>query len=949
MHYNSNIAGAPAISSSDTVNGYSYKLDSSKVDVNLIFSDLSAGSYTYLLTVEAISYYINDKGALSTSTQTVVLENKPCVVTDASSPNAVVAKGIDVSVHNGYIDWAKVATQVDFAILRIGYEYTLDTRFTQNAAGCNQNGVPFGVYIYSYAESEAEAVAEAEFVISVLKNYDVDLPVFFDIEDECQSSLGATAIQNIVKAFCETIKDAGYEPGLYTFLSWFNSYFGGTYYNSLPKWVAQIQTSKCSYAKGLTMWQYSWVGSFSGISGDVDCNYYYGEFPGKSTDSSYLGSCTYYPSNAVATVHEAVNLRKYPSTDYSVLKELAAGTEVRVTGIYKNTYGNFWYQVEANGYCGYIDADYVTVTELLYDDLSVIDPTMSDLALNSGYYLKGKLRSRYNQMSKVYAKVYDGEDTLATPVLSSGASVNAKTYTLNYSEVCDNMIFNDLETGYFTYEISADVKNYYVSNGTLTSETENVVFWTAPFTVGDATIEPPANNTCVHNTVTDAAVAATCTTSGLTEGSHCSKCGMIFAEQTVVPATGHSYSVTTHKATCKDYELFHYECSKCGNSYDISADQLGQWSETKPEGVAESLIESKTQYRYSDCTSQSWVTDSTGTITYVNSWPVGYNTSHSTYAQYNKSGSKVTASETDTTKTVINSDERVGYLYYHWCTTTLTSSWAYETDEYDTFHVYYDTTDPSNYACDTFDYSYKTAHASCTNTKWWFPVEVYNQSYTTYKKVYDGKTWGGWSEWSDTAYTAVDNTRKVETRTVYRYAGAVLGDHVWSDGICSVCGTVCDHSGSANVCSICGKTLVVPKLTPKYPKLNLVDEVHYNIYFTATGVDDVALSDMGLITWTTPQTSGTYDTAEYIIPGASYINGEYMVQSQGIPAKNLGDTLYFKIYAKLSDGSYIYSGLYNYSAKTYAQERLANSSNEELKALCVALLNYGAAAQQYLR
>ena len=72
-----------------------------------------------------------------------------------------------------------------------------------------------------------------------------------------------------------------------------------------------------------------------------------------------------------------------------------------------------------------------------------------------------------------------------------------------------------------------------------------------------------------------------------------------------------------------------------------------------------------------------------------------------------------------------------------------------------------------------------------------------------------------------------------------------------------------------------------------------------------------------------------------------------MVQSQGIPAKNLGDTLYFKIYAKLSDGSYIYSGLYNYSAKTYAQERLANSSNEELKALCVALLNYGAAAQQY--
>ena len=946
VHYNSNINGAPAITSSATVNGYSYSLKSSTVDNNLIFSDLAAGSYTYLLTVEAISYYIDNSGALATSTQKVVLDNKPLVVTNASSPNPVVAKGIDVSTWQGNINWSAVSSQIDFAILRLGFSTTLDDQFLNNAAGCNKYGVPFGVYHYSYATTEAQAVAEAEFVISVLKNYDVDLPIFFDIEDEDQAALGSTAIQNIVKAFCETIKNAGYEPGLYTFLSWFNSYFSGSYYNSLPKWVAQIQVSSCSYPKGQTIWQYSWTGSFSGISGDVDCNYYYGEFPGKNTDTSYLGSCTYYPSNATAKITSAVNLRQYPSTNHSVVKELAVGTEVHVTGIYKNTYGNYWYQVEADGYAGYIDSGYAEVTELHYDDLSVVDPTMSDLALKTGYYLKGKLRSQYNQMSKVYAKVYSGEDTLATPRLTSSDTPNAKSYTLNYSTVCDNMIFSDLSAGYYTYELSADVKNYYVNNGTLTSETENVVVWTAPFTVGGATITPPASAACAHNTVTDAAVPATCTATGLTAGSHCSKCGVVFTEQTVVPATGHSYCVTSSDATCVEYQIFHYECGSCGDSFDISADAMSEWSDVKPEGVDESLIESQVQYRYSDCTSQSWVSNGDKSVQYVNSWPTGFNTSHSLYTKYNNKSAKVTASETSTTKTVVNSDKLVGYLYYHWCTPDLTSCWAYETDEYTIFHAYYDTTDPSNYACDTSDYSYKTSHSSCSNSNWWLATEVYEQKYTTYNYAYDGKTWGDWSDWSATVYTAVDNTRKVESRTAYRFTGAELGDHSWSDGVCSVCSKVCDHSGYTDTCGICGKSLATPVITPLYPSVNLKDEVVYNVYFTTSDMDNVPVEDMGLATFSTPQENGTVETADDVIPGAVKSGNNFMVHSNGVRAKKLGDLLYFKVYAKLADGRYVYSDMYSYSAKLFAETMLkSTSADAKLKQLCVAMLNYGAAAQ----
>lgn len=645
---------------------------------------------------------------------------------------------------------------------------------------------------------------------------------------------------------------------------------------------------------------------------------------------------------------DSVNLRQYPHSSYTTYGLIDANTEVEITGLYKNAAGEYWYQVKTGSQYGYMYADYVTVDSFLYDDLAVVDPTMaSNLALGSGYYLKGDLVSQYNNINTTWAKVYTGEDTLASPVLSSSYSNNSKSYKLSRSAVCNNMIFSKLSAGYYTYEISADVKNYYVSGGSLTSQTENVVLWTAPFTVANAAITPPSQMVCDHNQVTDAAVAPTCTTSGLTAGSHCSKCGMIYTAQTEIPATGHNYTVTSDSANCTYYETFHYNCSSCGDSFDITADELSQWRDTKPQGISDSLIESKTQYRYADCTSQTWVENGSGSVLYVNSWPSGFSTSSSIYSTYNKKASKVTASETSTNKTVINSDAVAGYLYYHWCYSDSYYSVESKSGSYTTFHAFYSTSDPSS--CTNYDASdgsyYNPNSSCCSNSDWYWYATVYAQKYTTYTKEYDGKTWGAWSDWSDTVYTAVANTRKVESRTVYRYTAAALGDHVWSNGTCTACGDICDHNGYTDVCGICGKTLVVPKITPVAPTLNFEDEVHYNIYFTTSGLDDVPLADMGLLTWNTPQTAGTYDTAQGIVPGAAHGNNMLMVSSNGIPAKNLADTVYFKIYARLSNGTYIYSPMYGYSAKAYAEDRLANSSNQRLKALCVAMLNYGTAAQ----
>ncbi len=799
MRPNTNISRGNALESSDNAGGKSYNLASSVVDANLKFGNLAAGIYTYVLTAEAVSYYIDSNGQFATSKQTVVLNTQQCVVTDWRNPNDDLAFGIDVSVWQGAIDWSKAKNDIDFAILRIGYATSLDSRFVEYATACEKYGIPYGVYLYSYALTGSGTAAEAQFVIDTLKQYGFtpELPIWYDLEDSTQQALPSATKEALVTNFCDTIAAAGYQPGFYGFTRWFSSSFQKGYLSSIPVWIAQIDgfssNGTATHDGGTWLWQYSWEGSISGISGDVDCNICYFEYPGINSDSSYLSKCTYYPSNMDVTVSTAVNMRQYPSTDYTIIQNLAVGTKLHVTGLYKNASGGLWYQVEKeDGTGGYVSADYVTINSYRYDDLAAISPTMaSNINLGAGYYLDGKLTSQYNELGTIEAKIYNGEDLLGTPALTSSDAADGKTYNLKSSAVCSNLIFSKLTAGYYTYELSADVVTYYANNGSIASKTNNVVVWTAPFTVGSAPIEPPASVACDHNVVTDPAVAPGCLTTGLTEGSHCTKCGVTFTEQASIPAVGHKYNVTIAQGTCLQYSMYTFTCTGCGLGYTQSEDTLTkQWIETIPSGMDASLFNTKTQYRYSDCTSAAVDTANgiQGSVTYVKSWPSGFNTSSSFYTQYNKASSKVTATETATTKVVINSDKQVGYLWYHWCDTSVTSSWAYEKDPYHTFHVYYNTDNPNDYSCDTSDYSYKTAHSSCSNSAWWLPIEVYTQTYTTYNKISDGLEWSDWSDWSDTPVTAIENTRKVETRTMYQLKEAHLGDHQFVAGTCRLCG-----------------------------------------------------------------------------------------------------------------------------------------------------------------
>ena len=183
---------------------------------------------------------------------------------------------IDVSKHQGSIDWPKVAASgVRFAILRAGYGNTaaqVDPYFAANYAGATAAGLKVGAYWYSYAKDPDDAASEAEACLQVLAGRKLDLPLFFDQEYEpailAQTTAGRTAC---VQRFCAAVQAAGYRPGLYASKNWLESRLDMAQLGALPVWVAQYAAA-CTYGGPYVLWQNSSSGSVSGISGPVDTN-----------------------------------------------------------------------------------------------------------------------------------------------------------------------------------------------------------------------------------------------------------------------------------------------------------------------------------------------------------------------------------------------------------------------------------------------------------------------------------------------------------------------------------------------------------------------------------------------------------------------------------------------------------------------------------------------------
>ena len=190
-------------------------------------------------------------------------------------------KGVDVSKHNGNINWDHVTT--DFAILRAGYGKLIsqkDLKFENNYLGCKSNSIPAGVYWYSYAKTKAEAEEEAKACLAAIKGKSFDLPVYYDIEENETLKLGKQRVSAIVRAFLSAIEAAGYKGGIYASKSTVEILIDATVKVHYSVWVAHVgkdgaALKNTSYKGKKDIWQYSWKGKVDGISGDVDLDYCY--------------------------------------------------------------------------------------------------------------------------------------------------------------------------------------------------------------------------------------------------------------------------------------------------------------------------------------------------------------------------------------------------------------------------------------------------------------------------------------------------------------------------------------------------------------------------------------------------------------------------------------------------------------------------------------------------
>ncbi len=199
----------------------------------------------------------------------------PVNTAQAANAGDAILKGIDVSKHNGAIDWGSVPSSgISFAFIKAGSTKSgVDPYFDANMRGAQNAGLKVGVYLYSYATTVEQAQNEANLMLEWLSNYTVSYPVVYDVEDSCHKGMSQEQLQALINTFCSTIEAAGYYPMVYSSKNWFNQRIGNVGYD---KWVAQY-ADNLEY-NGASFWQYTSHGSVAGVGTRVDVNYQFKDF-----------------------------------------------------------------------------------------------------------------------------------------------------------------------------------------------------------------------------------------------------------------------------------------------------------------------------------------------------------------------------------------------------------------------------------------------------------------------------------------------------------------------------------------------------------------------------------------------------------------------------------------------------------------------------------------------
>lgn len=259
-----------------------FKLTLSEVEISVTYKGWQPS------TTDKKYYYDPETGKKVTGEKaiagtTYTFNSEGLLIKTGTGTSGKQVRGIDVSKYQGNIDWKQVkASGIDFAIIRVGYRgygtgaLVEDSTFKQNIQGATAAGVKVGLYFYSQAITEAEAVEEASMVLRLCKGYNISYPIYFDTEKVANATGRADNISAAQRtacavAFCETIQNAGYRAGVYSYRDWFYYSLNMANISKYSTWIAQYRTS-LDFKYSYDIWQYSSTGKVPGISVNCDMN-----------------------------------------------------------------------------------------------------------------------------------------------------------------------------------------------------------------------------------------------------------------------------------------------------------------------------------------------------------------------------------------------------------------------------------------------------------------------------------------------------------------------------------------------------------------------------------------------------------------------------------------------------------------------------------------------------
>jgi GH25 family lysozyme M1 (1,4-beta-N-acetylmuramidase) len=252
---------------------------------------------------------------------------KPSTTTEITKGEIIMStqlKGVDLSKHNGTVDFATLKNNVDFVIIRAGYGKLAsqkDVKFEEYYAGCKKYGIPVGTYWYSYAKSVAEVKQEAQVFLNTIKGKQFEYPLYFDLEEKSAFNTGKANCSAMVRAFCGALEDAGYYAGLYMSRSPFNTYIESDIKDRYSNWLAEYN-SKLNYSGNYDMWQYTDNGRVGGVNGHVDMNYCYKDL---ATVIKNAGLNGFPKTSSETSVPEPASQPTPKKSNEEIAKEVLAG------------------------------------------------------------------------------------------------------------------------------------------------------------------------------------------------------------------------------------------------------------------------------------------------------------------------------------------------------------------------------------------------------------------------------------------------------------------------------------------------------------------------------------------------------------------------------------------------------------------------------------------------